>query len=106
MRYIGRCCQRSISELLQVKSNVRDAENLLQSSLKVLLNESKFLADRGAARPSREWGRDAFKLEFSHGKVSRMVTLLLKLSDASTVRGIRSQGTCNFTLGDKIYYLN
>ena len=73
--------------------------------MKVLLSESKVLADRGAARPSGEWGRDAFKLEFSHGKVSRMVTLLLKLSDASTIRFIRFQGTCSFTLGDKIYYL-
>ena len=73
--------------------------------MKVLLSESKVLADRGAARQSGEWGRDAFKLDFSHGKVSRMVTLLLKLSDASTIRGIRSQGTCNFTLGDKLYYL-
>ena len=63
------------------------------------------MADRGAASPSGEWGRDAFKLEFSHGKVSRMVTLPLKLSDARTIRSIRSQGTCNFTLGDKIYYL-
>ena len=72
--------------------------------MKVLLSQSKVLADRGAARPSGEWGRDAFKLEFSD-EVSRMVTLLLKLSDASTIRFIRFQGTCSFTLGDKIYYL-